>query len=338
MPRVERHPYDFDFLATLRRLECIFREFPRHGTGARPADEAVRLGQDPSMAFASTAITSFRPPTEGRLAQLFISFFGLFGPHGPLPVHLTEYARDRVRNAGDRTLVAFANIFHHRMMLLFYRAWSVAQATVSADRPEANRFDDYLGSLFGLADGALKNRDALPDRVKLYYAARFSFPTRNAEGLEQMVSDHFDFGVDLEQFIGEWVTLPEDSRFQLGLSRETSTLGRSTVLGGRIFRADHKFRIVLGPLDRDQFQNLLPGGQTLKQLVSMVRQYVGDEFAWDVRLVLRRDASDVLELGKHGRLGWNTRLGLGVGERSPEDLVVDPFTRQTRRLRTRAAA
>lgn len=69
-----------------------------------------------------------------------VRFFGMLGPNGPLPLHLTEYARSRSIHAGDQTLVRFLDIFHHRFMALFYRAWAQAQPTVSLDRPGEDRF------------------------------------------------------------------------------------------------------------------------------------------------------------------------------------------------------
>ncbi len=78
-------PFRFDFHQALRRLEVAFGELPRWGQAARPRDEPVRFGQDPSLAFAPSAVGEFRPPTDDRPGQLLVAFFGLFGPNGPLP-------------------------------------------------------------------------------------------------------------------------------------------------------------------------------------------------------------------------------------------------------------
>jgi predicted component of type VI protein secretion system len=65
-------------------------------------------------------------------------------------VHLTAYARERSLNQGDETFARFADMFHHRLLLLFYRAWAQAQPTVSLDRPAEDRFADYVGSFLGV--------------------------------------------------------------------------------------------------------------------------------------------------------------------------------------------
>jgi type VI secretion system protein ImpH len=335
---LERSPHAFDFHLVLRRLECMFRDRPRLGESVRPTDEPIRLGQEPSMAFAPCVLTSFRPPQESVPGRLTVSFFGLFGPCGPLPLHLTEYARDRLRNSQDPTFVTFADLFHHRMLLLFYRAWATTQPTVGQDRPGSNRFATYVGALFGLALREALGRDRIPDSAKLYYAPRLACPTRNAEGLRALVADYFGLPVLIEQFVGEWVALPYASRFRLNRSRDTSALGRTTVLGARIWLRNHKFRVVLGPLSRGQFQRMLPGSESVDRLAELVRAYVGDELAWDLRLILSADVSDQLELGRGGRLGWNARLGRSHPKEHPEDLIVDPLSLRTKRTLSRARA
>ena len=68
----------------------------------------------------------------------------------------------------DPTLVAFADIFHHRALSLFYRAWADAQPTVQMDRPRNNRFAVHLGSLTGQGLASMRGRDSVEDHAKLF--------------------------------------------------------------------------------------------------------------------------------------------------------------------------
>src|SRR5215210_2308786 len=136
-------PYRFDFYQTLRRLECLYSGQPRWGKALRPLDERVRFGQDPDLSFAPASLASFEAGLEGRPPRLQVRLFGLLGPNGPLPLHLTEYTRERLRNAGDPTLSRFLDIFHHRFLTLFYRAWAQAQPHVNRVRPNDDRFTSY---------------------------------------------------------------------------------------------------------------------------------------------------------------------------------------------------
>lgn len=316
--------YEFDFNGTMRRLEAKFRDRPRFGAAMRPADEPIRLGQEPSVAFAPAPMVGFVPPAEGQPGRLSVAFLGLFGPNGPLPLHLTEYARERMRHAGDRTFSAFADVFNHRMLLLFYRAWAQVEPTVWQDRPEESRFDDYVGSLMGLGLPALREREGIPDRAKLQYVGLLSNPVRSAEGLRAIIEDYFEVPAEIAEFQGEWLEVPVESRLELGGASEVSSLGRTTLLGRRAFAVQHKFRVCLGPLTRQQLTRFLPGGASLPQLTTLVRGYAGDALAWDLQLRLRPDASCQVRLGGSERLAYNARLGRGA---PTADVIIDPLTK-----------
>ncbi|MEZ4652689.1 MAG: type VI secretion system baseplate subunit TssG [Candidatus Eisenbacteria bacterium] len=254
------------------------------------------------LAFAPTTVSSIDLAGPCRGSG---SIPGVFGPNGPLPLHLTDYARERLRAHRDPTFSRFADVFHHRFLSLFYRAWADTQPTVSFDRPEEDRFAAYVGALFGLGMGSLRGRDSLADQVKLHFAGRLAAQSKSAENLEAMVAAYYDFPARVEQFVGQWIDLPADSRWHLGSG---AALGAGATLGSRVWDCQSKFRIVLGPLTYEQYQGLLPGTAGLGRLVALVRNFIGDELDWDVNLILRADATPPFRLGESGRLGWTTWL------------------------------
>jgi type VI secretion system protein ImpH len=322
---LSRAPHQFDFFQALRRIEVLqagSRHQPRLGAALRPADEPIRLGQAPDLSFAASALAQLQVGDGDKAPRLTVNFFGLLGPNGPLPLHLTEYARDRLRNADDPTMARFFDLFHHRMLLFFYRAWATAQPTVSRDRPADDRFERYVGALAGYGLTAVRSRDAFPDTAKLFYAGQLASQSRNAEGLAAVLGDFFMMPSHIEQFVGGWIDLPADHRWYLGARSDQGKLGISTIAGMRAWTAQHKFRVVLGPLTRAQFQRMLPGGVSLPKLVAVVRNYVGDELRWDLRLILEDRLEEPWRLGS-SRLGWTAWLGRAVG-RQREDLVLDP--------------
>ena len=322
---LEREPYRYQFYEALRRLECLYRDEPRFGKAPRLADDPVRLAQEPSLAFAPASLASFDAGSEERPPRLAVFLFGLFGPNGPLPLHLTEYARGRQRNFGDATFSRFADLFHHRLLGLFYRAWADAQPTVNFDRPDRDRFAYRIGSLFGLGMASLRDRDAMPDLARLHYAGLLSQQTRNAAGLRSVLEDYFDLPVEVEQFVGRWVELPRKFQLKLGDSPETCSLGRTTTVGARIWDRQQKFRVVVGPLHLPDYERMLPGGESMGRLVCVVRGYSGDEWIWDANLVLYREDVPPLRLGGPGRLGLTTWLSGEKLERDPADLFLNPM-------------
>src|SRR5258708_11437992 len=96
-------PYRYDFYQTLRRLECLYDTRPRWGEALRPIDEPVRLGQDPDLSFAPAPLASF-DSRGGKPPRLQVRLFCLCGPYGPLPVHTSEHASERLCVAGHPTV------------------------------------------------------------------------------------------------------------------------------------------------------------------------------------------------------------------------------------------
>jgi type VI secretion system protein ImpH len=242
-------PYRFDFYQTLRRMECLYDGKPRWGEALRPVDEPVRLGQDPDLSFAPAPLASFETDGGGT-PRLQVRLFGLFGPNGPLPLHITEYARERLRIAGDPTLSRFLDVFHHRFLALFYRAWAQAQPHVNHDRPKEDRFTAYVGSFLGMSPAAFRDRDGLPDLAKFFHVGALIRQVRNSEGLMRILQHFFRVPVQIEEFVGHWLSLSPGERTFLS---EGAALGSGAVLGGRVWDRQHKFRIHLGPLTLHQY-------------------------------------------------------------------------------------
>ncbi len=307
LARLAETPHAYSFYQAMRLLEAASPESPRLGRSARPAQDRVRLAQEPSAVFPPATLAALEQ-SDDRPARLLVRFFGLFGLDGPLPLHLTDYARDRTRNQRDPTFQRFADIFHHRALSLFWRAWADVRPTISFDRPQDDRFATYVGSLFGLGLESHRGRDAMPDLTKLHFAGLLANQTRHAEGLAAILCAFFEMPVHIECFIGGWLQLSLPDWTRLGEGRETATLGGTAVLGSRVWSRQHKFRIVFGPLTLGEYLRLLPGGISFHRLIPIVRNYAGDTLDWDVNLHLLPEEVPATRLGVQGRLGWTTWL------------------------------
>ncbi len=319
---IEARPYEFDFYHALRRLECLRTELPRLGESVRPADDGVRLGQEPSLAFAPSTLAAFEPGKDGAPGRLRCNFFGMFGPNGPLPLHLTEYARDRERNHEDHTFRRFMDVFHHRLLSLFFRAWANAEPTVQLDRPDKDRFAAYVGSLFGLGTPSTTNRDSVSDHAKLHFAGRLSCQTAHPEGLQKILNDFFQVPVRVEEFVGNWLELPDDCHCRLGEPSQMASMGKSILVGSRIWDCQTKFRVEVGPVSLSDYLRFLPGGDSLSRLSSWISNYVGDELIWDLKLILMKEEIPRLRLGQAGRLGWDGWVASKPHSKDSEDLLL----------------
>lgn len=312
-------PYRFTLFAALRLLEQLSPERARFGESRRLADDGVRLVQPPHLTFAPSDLAGVRAGENGttRLEQYV---FGVFGPNGPLPLHLTEYAFERAAHRGDPSMVDFINAFQHRFVSLFYRAWADAEPAVNLDRPDTDRFLRYVGALVGLASPTARATAPIASRTALGRAALFGQSNRSAEALERALSDHFDLQVRIQQFVPGWLDIPGEACTRLGNAATGGLLGQSVTLGSRTWQCQHQFEIVIGPLTYGEFERFLPATRAFSELAAIVRLFTNDEWGWQLRSTLASGEAPGVALGRTGRLGWTSWLG--GRSRSEADVVI----------------
>jgi len=322
--RLEAEIGSFDFFQAVRRLQCARGDKPPIGSSQRPADDTVRFGQKPSLSFASSALARFRPATGAEPARLLVNFMGLLGPNGPMPLHVSEYVMQRQLDHDDAA-ARFLDVFNHRMISLLYRAWAAPRQEVNFEQDREDRFGVYIASLFGMGMAALRDRDGVDDVAKLYFAGRLAGQAKPPEGLRAILADYFGIDAAVEEFTGRWVEFPARYRCLMGQDAHTATLGSNLIVGRRVWECQQGFRLHLGPMGLADYERMLPGGKSLTRLVAWVRNYVGDELAWDVQLTLRKQEAPAARLGKVGRLGWSTWMITRPPAADAGDLVLRPF-------------
>ena len=325
---LSRKPYSYDFFAAGRLLQRHFRGKPRIGRSLSPAHDSVRFGQSPSLEFAPAALEAIQQKEPGQPPVVYSRHFGLFGPNGPLPLCMTEYARERILHHGDKTFAAFCNVFHHRLFSFFFRAWADTRKTVDFDRRDDQRWSYYIGALDGFGMDSVLRRDSIPDGAKLYYSGRLANQTRNAEGLQAIIHDFFGIKTEVQTFVGCWMNLPPDAACKLGESRRTGVLGSTAIAGARIWTCQMRFRLRMGPMKHSDFKRLLPDRQAFQRLQDWVRTYCGEHYLWDAQLVLSKDEVPATQLGCGSQLGWTTWLKTKPFEHDAEDVVLTPLEQE----------
>jgi type VI secretion system protein ImpH len=319
--RLIDQPESHHIFLALRIIEAQFAQSPQMGRSRRPREDAVRLGQEARMAFPPGTIRAFKAPEGTAPGELINRFFGFFGPHGPLPNHLTEYARERQINNRDPSFVAFANMLTHRLMGLLYRAWVTGQPAVDLDRGAGSQFESHIAALAGLHGDGLRDRDAMPDMAKRFFAGQLSSGTKNAEGLVAILSGFFHAPFKMQDFVGSWLDLEADDRWQLGAA---GGLGQTTSIGTRVWSRTAKFRLIVGPVSLDDYERLLPGGASMDKMAAVVRGYVGDALDWDVNIILKADEVPSATLGGDTRLGQTSWIGTRASNTDADDLFLEP--------------
>jgi type VI secretion system protein ImpH len=338
-----QEPYAFDFFQAVRLLERMAlararaRALPEriHVGEDQPDEEAVRFRSQPSLGFPASSIFQVRTlatdEKPGPLAELIVTFMGVTGPIGVLPYHYTELLLQRIRDK-DFSLRDFLDMFHHRAISLFYRAWMKYRLPFSYERSKdepASRDDLITWGLYcltGMGTDGLRGRLGVDDEAFLYYSGHFAHFPRSAEALARILEDYFGLPIRVLQLQGQWLQLPESEQALMpsvanprGLNNH---LGVNLVVGERVWDVASKFRLKVGPLTYAQFQQFLPQGSALRSLCQMTRAYVGPEFDFDVQLVLRPEEVPATQMGRGvNRLGWDSWSRTRKHTRFAEDAV-----------------
>ncbi|XTZ40168.1 type VI secretion system baseplate subunit TssG [Salmonella enterica] len=317
-------PWRYDLFSLLRRIDAQAGERYPLGRAPLPRFEPLRIGQKPSLGFAPSTVAGVSQRKNSSLYDVSILSFGLFGPNGPLPIHLTEYASERIDHHQDNSLSAFADLFHHRLSLLFYRAWADAQPTVSLDRADNRRFEHYIASLVGMGLPGQLNKGSLSAHARFALAGHLTRNGRDPEGLEKILRLYFNVPVSIIENVAQWMPLSPRDRARLQGGRHAPRLGISTFLGEAVRDVSHKFRIEIGPLPIDHYRKFLPGERYVTELRDWVRQYLGIEYQWEVNVFLRKEDVTGAVLGGKSRLGYSAWLGVQPQPEPRGDLVFNP--------------
>lgn len=317
--KVAAQPYKYDYFSLLRQLESV-----KFVTGGKPLGKAVspklekiRVRQEPSLIFAPRNIQSVT--LSPHYAEISINGFGLFGPSGPLPLHLTEYAYERQHQHGDQTWTGFTNMLQHRLAVLFYRAWANAQSIISLDKNAKDRFGGYIASFNGLSSPSMRSEGLIHEFAKRYFAGLLMKQSRSAANLQQLLNRYFEVPVAIQTNIGYWIEVNEE-RTQIGADNGYM-LGDGLLLGNKLYNMQNKFRIVVGPLTLAAYQSFFKDGNNTARLRAWVRMFVADEYEWDIQPVLMQKEVPLMDLGGKTQLGLSTWLGKVA--RDAEDLIVD---------------
>ena len=304
--RLREQPYCFRFFQAVRLMERLRPDAAPVGDFADPAREAVRFGSHPSLAFPASDIQSIAwdedPP------RMAVNFMGLVGPNGLLPRVYTEFIENRVR-ARDRSARDFLDLFHHRAISLFYRAWRKYRLPDHYGRGDDDRFSPYLLSLVGLAPQHLQRRQTVDDDSLVYYAGLLALQPRSAVALENILADYFRVAVEVEQFVGAWCTLEAESLCAFEEEESVSQmLGGGAVVGDQVWVQQSVVRVRLGPLTLAQYDEFLPGRAGHRRLRALTRFFAGDQIEFHVELALRRDQVPDARLDEDEtlQLGWTT--------------------------------
>lgn len=290
---------DWSFFSLIQRLERIFPDSPPHGGTGDPNGERVRFRANPSLGYPAGDVARLDWDEDHRRLDVVVNFLGVYGPSSPLPPFYTEEVIDDAGDGG--VLGTFLDLFNHRLVSLLVRIHKNQRHYLRYTSDASDPISLAVASLMGLLPKGAAGR-----RVSLMpYAGLLTCYSLSASIIATVISQCINLPVRIEEFVSRTITIPLNSRSRLGAN--PPELGTDFIVGSEVEDFRGKFRVVIGPLDREEFYSILPDQPLFASVLQLIELALRDPLAFDISLTLKEGTPPAFLLGE-SRLGWDIWL------------------------------
>lgn len=298
------------------------------GGDASPDSEALRFGAAVGQRHQDD---EFELVAREGAPQVIASFMGLTGPSGILPEHYTERLVEHRRDR-DPALGEFLDLFNHRALSHFWRAWAKYRLPVAFASDEGKLGDAFSRALKALSGLGVAG-EPVPDEAMLSMSGALARRVRSAGALRRILCAIYRLPVDIIELQGRWVRLAEPDRSRLGSGSGDDgafcRVGEDLVAGASIWDVGSQFRVRVGPLDLDAFRGFFRADGPRAAMTDTIRRAVGGNVDFTVQLVLRSADVPMLQLDRAdapAALGQSTWLLSGGSASDRDDAVLSSGT------------
>lgn len=283
------------------------------GTTDSPNAEPVRFRSRARLGFPHREIdgVEFDDDDPSAPPTVRTTFLGLYGVDARLPPYFADEIAQN--HEGAEPLAAFLDLFHHRVVTQLYRIWRKYRYPAGFREDGSDAVSRYLFSFSGFGFTAPKassseaEADALAAPFHLHPRKLLSMlglaaqRTRTAEGLAGVLRHVVpDALIEVEEFLPVWRVL---DRF------EPAALGEQCLLGRGFFDRANTVRIAITPHTRETVLALTPGGRAYREVMVLLRFYLGYESEAQLDMIARADLMPEPMLApKQANLGFTTQL------------------------------
>lgn len=230
--------------------------------------------------------------------QITTTFFGLYGVSSPLPGFYTEELLDdewdELENRKN-----FLDVIHNHLYPLLYQAWLKYKFPANTVEFESKKYWEIIFSLIGLPE-AFRQGQAQYGYL-LRYSGILSQRSKSMQGLQAILSDYFqDLEVTIQPCVERVVPIVHKQRCLLGI--QNNHLGESSCIGQQVADRTGKFNVLLGPVNKQQFEKILTEKKALKFIQSILTVYLTQPLKFNVILILN---SGVLQSTQLGQSNWS---------------------------------
>ena len=314
-----------NFIRFCELLELAAPDAPPLGTTDSPAADPIRFRSRAQLGFPGREIDAVRYDTDDPAAppSVVTTFLGLYGVDARMPAYFVdEVAQNR---DGAERLSAFLDLFHHRVITQYYRVARKYRYPVGFRSDGTDPVSRYLLSFAGFgfstsariatlvprfpaageqlaSSTASQQLPEVADKRRLLSMLGLAMQkTRTAEGLAGVLSHAVpDASIAVEEFHPVWRQIDDV---------EPAALGEQCLLGRGFYDRANTVRVVITPASREAVLALVPGQPAHREVMALLRFYLGYESEADLQMHVRADLmpKPMLE-PRQANLGFTAQL------------------------------
>lgn len=270
------------------QLKTADSSFRHIGYDSQPKLELIKFSVTQGLGFPGNAISKIESngySDNFHQVTMHISFMGMTGCSGALPQYYTELVLQRMKHK-DMTMRDFYDMFNHRLISLYYRAWKKYKHSLNYVTTNGS-YSPYQKILSLLAGGESLHQ--------LRCAGIFHRKVRNASDLEMLLRYYLECDVKIQQMVGQWQTLNPQEQTRLAggglLEGQHAALGVDAMLGQKVWDLSSQVNVVITCTRSEQAKQLLPGGLLHKVAKNILTDYLGHAVGY--RLLIKAKYKDI---------------------------------------------
>ncbi len=276
-------PQDFDFYSAVYALHNQARRAGKTnadvGEDNFPRHEAVRFSVAQQVGFAGPPITNVTKVENSNQLDMAVSFFGLTGTSGVLPLHYTETIIQRMRNK-DHALRDFFDMINNRLIALYYRSWEKYRFAIGYESGGC-RGEDKISQI-------LRNIAGAEEDLDVYFSGYFRQAVRNETNLRNMLCELIDADVSIETMLGQWIKMEPDETTRLCSQHHPegnfACLGVNSMLGDKMWDLSSNIAIRIKLNNDEDFDGLKPNSPKRQLIEKLVARYLGPSIKADIKI------------------------------------------------------
>jgi len=304
-------PSEHDFyqavFALQRQLKQGKAQHRKVGHDSLPKNELIRFKSEQHLGFPGqpiSKVTNNGTNNDEISVDMLVSFMGLTGPSGVLPNHYSELILERLKFR-DTGMKDFYDLFNHRIISLFYRAWEKYRFSVHLQNNSQNdsqsNLDPFTETIAKLSGN--KNRN-------MYYAGILNKRIRSVDGLTCILQHFTQSKVVVNQFKGKWQTLDTSEQTRLGARQQPegqfASLGVDASIGSRVWDINSAIEIHITPDENNQLRQHKNRIDIVKEMKDLIGSYLGVGTKYKLYLDVEQQNVPIVQLSKKG-------IPLGMG-------------------------